>query len=149
MASLSSLTSLMRRLLTPIFLVSPLIVLLLVPALVYGVSSDRAADAANQAMVRSLTTGDDQVSISREFVCAQSTVDTTSLEFTSLRVNAPNQKTSLSTVGFDQAVVTMKGWATNSAKSASTTSPDSVTAYLHQQDGEWCLYELDVLPGRR
>jgi len=146
MASPSTITSLVRRLLTPAFLVSPLIALLLVPALFYGASSDRAAVAAHQAMMTSLSPQGDHMAISRDFVCATSDVEASSLEIKSVKVVGSNNQTSLTRVGFGHAKVTIHPELAGSAPKSGDEVGERVTAHLRQQDGSWCLHQIDVSP---
>jgi hypothetical protein len=136
----------MQRLLTPAFLVSPLVALLLVPALFYGASSDRAINSANRAMMTSLSPRDDRMAISSDFVCPTSDVKPSSLELRAAKVDGSNNQIALTSIGFNRAMITMHGERARSGLKRGNDVTDSITAHLRQQDGSWCLHDLDVSP---
>jgi hypothetical protein len=148
-SSLTATTSIARRLLKPILLVSPLALLLVIPAFVYGLSSNRAAAEADAALVAAVMTDEKGLTVDPSFVCSNALVNRGILSFATLNVGASAQKSSLSGFGFDEAVVDLRGRLNGpetaiEGEAAGGDDETNITVHLRHYEGHWCLYDLEV-----
>ena len=147
----------MRRLLTPLVLVSPLILLLAIPAAVYGWASTQAASTAKSAVLAAVENRGELWLVDEAFLCADNLAAPEDLRFTSLNINEPEHRASLSTVGFDEAVIDLRGTVAESMEPGSEggdgsvgsvgdrPTPTHVELHLQRQSDVWCLYDVDVI----
>lgn len=144
---------LLARSFRPVILLAPLTLAVLVPSIVYGRYSSRAAEEAFALVEQSLIADTEGTTIDRAGFCDGADRELSDLTFHELAENLDEARSSLSNIGFGAATVDFKGWldppADNSGAedSGSTTEQDvrdDITFTLTRTDSTWCIEDVTV-----
>ncbi|MDH4278045.1 MAG: hypothetical protein OEW83_08175 [Acidimicrobiia bacterium] len=131
------------RLVRPFVLAAPLMILVLLPALLYGQRSRDVAAEADRALVDSFapTADDTAVALDPEMLCDPSSAATLTTTFTEIDVDGDNHKSSVTGLGFDTVTVDLKGWIDE----PSGPNMDDIIIRLERSGGGWCVADVKTL----
>ncbi len=102
--------SLLSRVVTPMVLLAPLLIVLLLFGVVYGwQSSQVAADIDAQASLV-IIDSPDGAKLVPDRLCSDAPSELATLTFYRLDPDDPSRKSSISGLGFDRGVIDLKGW---------------------------------------
>ncbi len=148
------------RSLRPLLMLAPLTLAVIVPAVIYGWYSSRAADDAFAFVEEALISDADGTSIDQASFCEGVASDVSALSFHQLVENVDGARASLSNLGFGTAVVDFKGWLDepqaveeDDSSDSSTTGQDlrdDITFSLVRSESgsgsesSWCIEDIAV-----
>ncbi len=127
------------RMTRPFVMVGPLMVMILVPAFLYGLQSRRVAQEADDVFVAALapTADGSGVEFEPSLLCDPGDAATMTTTFTRLDLDGDNHKSSVNGLGFDSVTIDLQGQIDEA-----TADSDDISIHLRGVAGRWCITDV-------